>query len=133
MRTLRLARIAAEAEGLRLRQRVRRAAIRTAFGILAMGCLAGAVVFGHVSAWFWLRLYWESLHTALILTGADVVLAAVLALLAARSSPGRVELDALAVRRQAIERATSTLAFSALAGQLLRLIASAVLRRRPRG
>ena len=56
-----------------------------------------------------------------------------LALLAARSSPSRVELEALAVRRQAIERATSTLAFSALAAQLLRLLASLVSRRRPRG
>ena len=133
MRTLRLARIAAEAEGLRLRTRVQRTAIRAAFGMVAMGFLAGAVVFAHVSAWFWLRLYWESLHTALILTGADLVLATILAVLATRSSPSRVELEALAVRRQAIERATSTLAFSALAGQLLRVIASLVSRRRPRG
>jgi hypothetical protein len=132
MRTLRLARIAAEAEGLRLRQRVQRTAIRIAFAIVAMGFLAGAVVFAHISAWFWLRLYWESLHTALILTGVDLVLAALLALLAARSSPSRIEREALAVRRQAISRATSALAFSTLAAQLLRLLTSVVSRRRPR-
>jgi hypothetical protein len=132
MRTLRLARIAAEAEGLRLRQRVQRTAIRIAFAIVAMGFLAGAVVFAHISAWLWLRLYWESLHTALILTGVDLVLAAFLALLAARSSPSRIEREALAVRRQAISRATSALAFSTLAAQLLRLLTSVVSRRRPR-
>jgi hypothetical protein len=132
MRTLRLARIAAEAEGLRLRQRVQRTAIRIAFAIVATGFLAGAVVFAHISAWLWLRLYWESLHTALILTGVDLVLAALLALLAARSSPSRIEREALAVRRQAISRATSALAFSTLAAQLLRLLTSVVSRRRPR-
>jgi hypothetical protein len=132
MRTLRLARVAAEAEGLRLRQQVRRTVVRTAFGIVAMGFLSCAVVFAHISAWFWLRLYWERLHAALILTAADLVVAVVLAWIAARSSPGRVELDALAVRRQALDRATSTLAFSALASQLLRLTTSLLSRRRTR-
>jgi hypothetical protein len=133
MRTLRLARIAAEAEGLRLRQRTRRTAIRVAFGVVAMGFLAGAVVFAHIAAWFWLRLYWESQHTALILAGADLVLAAFLALLAARSSPGRIELEALAVRQRAMDRAASTLAFSALAMQLLRLLTSLLSHWRSRG
>jgi len=132
MRTLRLARIAAEAEGLRLRRQMQRTVIRAACGMVAMGFLAGAIAFAHVAAWLWLRLYWESLHAALILTGADFVLAVVLALLAARSSPGRVELEALAVRRQAIERAAGTLAFAALARQLLGLLAGLVSRRRPR-
>jgi len=56
----------------------------------------------------------------------------ILALLAARSSPSRIEREALAVRRQAINRATSALAFSTLAAQLLRLLTSLVSRRRPR-
>jgi hypothetical protein len=50
-------------------------------------------------------------------------------LLAARSSPGRVEAEALALRRRALENAASSLAFSAM---LTRLLPSAVrlLRRR---
>ena len=66
----------------------------------------------------------------LILLLSSVLL--VLALLAARSSPGRVELEAFAVRRRAIESAASTLAFSALAMQLLRLFTNLVSRRRSR-
>jgi hypothetical protein len=132
MRALRLARIAAEAEGLRFRERARRTATRAAFAIVAMGFLAGAVVFAHLAAWFWLRLAWEARHAALIVAGADLVLAIFLAFLAARSSPGRVELEALAVRRRAIESAASTLAFSALAMQLLRLFTGLLSRRRSR-
>jgi hypothetical protein len=130
MRTLRLARIAAEAEGLRLRERVRRSVIRAVLGIVALGFLACAVVFAHISGWFWLRTYWERLPAALIVTGADLVLTAVLALLAARSSPGRAELEALAVRRRALDSAASTLAFSAIAMQLLRLLPNLLSRRR---
>ncbi|HXA23821.1 MAG TPA: hypothetical protein VNW90_16150 [Acetobacteraceae bacterium] len=132
MRALRLARVAAEAEGLRLRERMRRTAMRAAFGIVAMGFLAAAVVFAHVAAWFWLRVAWEAQYAALIVAGADLLLAILLALLAARSSPGRIELEALAVRRRAIDSATSTLAFSALAMQLLRLFTSLLSRRRSR-
>jgi hypothetical protein len=132
MRALRLARVAAEAEGLRLRERMRRTAMRTAFGIVAMGFLAGAVVFAHVAAWFWLRIAWEDRYAALIVAGGDLVLAILLGLLASRSSPSRVELDSLAVRRRAIESVGSTLAFSALAMQLLRLFTNLLSRRRSR-
>jgi hypothetical protein len=132
MRTLRLARIAAEAEGVRLRQRARRTAIQAACAIVAMAFLVGAVVFAHIAAWFWLRLDWESRHAALIVAGADLVLAVVLALLAARSSPGRIELEALAVRRQALDSATSTLALSALGMQLLGLLTRLLSRGRSR-
>ena len=61
---------------------------------------------------------WESLHAALIVTGADLVLAVAAGLLAARSSPGRIELEALAVRRRALERArTIALALARVAAQ----------------
>jgi len=132
MRALRLARIAAEAEGVRLRERMRRSATRAAFAVIALGFLAGAVVFAHIAAWFWLRLAWQAQYAALIIAGADLVLAVLLALLAARWSPGRVELEALAVRRQAIDSATSSLAFSALATQLVRLFFNLLSRRRSR-
>jgi hypothetical protein len=133
MRALRLARIAAEAEGVRLRERMRRTAARAAFALVAMAFLAGAVVFAHIAAWFWLRLSWDAQYAALIVAGFDLVLAILLALLAARSSPGRVELEALAVRRHAIDSAASTLAFSALAMQVLRLLTGLLSRRRSRG
>ena len=130
MRTLRLARIAAEAEGLRLRERARRTATRVAFGMVAMVFMVGVLVFLHIAAWFWIRQSWEERYAALILAGADFVLALVLAFLAARSSPGRVELDALAVRKSALDSAVSSIAISSLGLQLLRLLMNLVRRRR---
>lgn len=130
MRTFRLARIAAEAEGLRLRQRAQRTAVRVAFGMVAMAFLIGAVIFVHIAAWFWIRVSWEHQNAALILAGADFVLAMVLAFLASRSAPGRVELEALAVRQRAVESAVGSIAVSSLMFQGLRLMTNMV--RRPR-
>jgi Na+/H+ antiporter NhaA len=130
MRTLRLARIVAEAEGLRLRERARRTAVRVIFGTVAMGFMLGALVFLHIAAWFWIRQSWEQQYAALSLAGVDFVLAMVLAFLAAHSSPSRVELDALAVRQRAMESAISSVAISSLGLQLLRLAMNFL--RRPR-
>ncbi|HME24045.1 MAG TPA: phage holin family protein [Acetobacteraceae bacterium] len=130
MRSLRLARIAAEAESVRLRYSARRAAVRAVLGLVALGFLFGALVFCQIAAWYWLRASWDRPAAALILAGGELVLAAILALLAARSSPGRVELEALAVRRRALEGATSGLAFSTLVTQLLRLAIDLLRRRR---
>ncbi len=121
MRALRLARIAAEAEGLRLRHSAQRTVVRAILGLIALGLLFGALVFCQIAAWYWLRVSWDRPAAALILAGAELVLAAILGLLAARSSPGRIEIEALAVRRRALESATSSLAFSALVTQLLPL------------
>jgi hypothetical protein len=130
MRTFSLARVAADAELLRLRLRARRAAVRAIFALVALGFLAGAAVFCHLALWYWLRHYFEPPQSALILAGIDVALAVLLALLAARSTPSRAELEALAVRHRAVEGITASLAFSAIAMQLLRLATQFV--RRPR-
>jgi len=130
MRALRLARIAAEAEGLRLRHRAQRALIAAILASIASVFMLGALVFCHVAAWFYLRAHWEPSQTALILAGADVLLALVLVLVAARSTTSRVELEALAVRQRALESIGSTLAISALATQLLRIAVSVFRRTR---
>lgn len=130
MRTFRLARVAADAELLRLRLRARRAAVRAILALVALGFLAGAAVSCHLALWYWLRHDFEPPQSALILAGIDFVLAVILALLAARSTPSRTELEALDVRHRAVEGITASLAFSAIAMQLLRLATQFV--RRPR-
>jgi hypothetical protein len=130
MRTFSLVRVAADAELLRLRLRARRAGVRAILALVALGFLAGAAVFCHLALWYWLRHHFEPPQSALILAGSDVVLAVILALLAARSTPSRAELEALAVRHRAVEGVTASLAFSAIAMQLLRLATQFV--RRPR-
>jgi Putative Actinobacterial Holin-X, holin superfamily III len=130
LRPLRLARIAAEAEGLRLRYMAQRTATRAILGAIALVFLLGALAFFHAAFWFWLRRHFESPATSLIVAGADLLVALLFGLVASRSSPGRLEREALDVRRRALENATSTLAYSTLAAQTLRLGANVFRRRR---
>jgi hypothetical protein len=121
MRTLQLVRAAAEAEALRLRYTVRRNGVRAVLGLAALCFLLGAIIFCHVAAWYRLSASWGEPIAALSLAGIDLVVAAVLALIATRSSAGRVEAEALALRRRALDHATSSLTFSSLAVPLLPL------------
>jgi hypothetical protein len=130
MRTLRLARIAAEAEGLRLRHVARRSAVRAVLAVIGLSFLLSASMFCQIAAWYWLRVTWDRPAAALILAGADLILAVILAMLAAHSSPAQVEVEALAVRNRALESATSSLAISALLAESVRLAFD--LFRRPR-
>jgi hypothetical protein len=123
MRTLRLARIAAEAEGLRLRRQAQRMVVRAVFGVIALMFLAWAVAFAHVAVWFALRVNGDVAPwaAALIIAGADAAIALFLLLIAALSSPGRVEQEALEVRRRALENATSGFALATMLVPLARL------------
>ena len=132
MRPFRLARIAAEAEGVRLRALATRIATRAAFAIVALVFLAGALVFAHLAAWYELRTALELSYLLSVasLGGADLLVAIVLLVLASRSSPSRVEIEALEVRRKAIEGIGSAMSITALLLPLVRLATS--LRRRRR-
>jgi hypothetical protein len=132
MRTLRLARIAAEAEGLRLRRQAQRTVVRLAIGLIALMFLGWALACAHVAAWYWLRdgAGWTAAVTAMTLTGADLVIATFLALLVARSSPGRAERDALQVRQRALESATSSFALATVLVPALRLLVNLVRRQK---
>jgi hypothetical protein len=131
MRTLRLARIAAEAEGLRLRRQAQRTATRVAIGLIALMFVGWALLFAHVAAWFWLRdsVGWGAPGAAMAVFGTDLVIAAFLILLVARSSPGRVEMEALQVRQRALESATSSLAMTTMLVPTVRLVLN-LLRRK---
>jgi len=97
----------------------KRAAGRVAMGCIALALLLGALGFGHVAAWFWLRDYLAGQYVALIFASVDLLFALLLLLLASRSSPGLAEVEALAVRRRALESATETLRISTLLARLL--------------
>jgi hypothetical protein len=97
----------------------RRAASRIVMGSIALVLLLGALGFGHVSAWYWLRSYLAGQYVALIFAGVDLLLALLLLLLAFRSAPGLAEVEALAVRRRALEQAGESLTITALIGRVL--------------
>jgi hypothetical protein len=132
MRPFRLARIAAEAEGVRLRGLISRIVTRAVLAIIALLFVLGAVVFAHVAAWYWLRIGMDQtfLAAAGILGGGDLLVAVVLGFLASRSTPSRVELEALDVRRKALRAIGSTLSLAQLIIPVLRITAN--LRRRRR-
>ena len=114
-----LGKVALEAEGLRLRHMAKRLVVRVVLGYFALGMVFGAVTFLHVAGWFWLRDYLRPAPVALIFTGIDLLLGLILGVLAVRSSPGRVEREALAIRRRALEDIAAQMTVSALAMQLV--------------
>jgi hypothetical protein len=118
---LRLLRIAIEAERLRLGLQVKRTETRVAMAVVALAMLLGALGFGHVAVWYWLRDYLSAKYVALIFAGVDLVIALVLLLLAARSSPGLAEAEAHAVRRRALESAAEALTISTVLARLVGL------------
>ena len=126
MRPVLLGRIAAEAEGVRLRGLMRRVVIRALLAVIALLFALGAIIFAHIALWYWLRTAQGQTYpmAAGILGGADLLAAAVFACLAMRSAPSRTELEALDVRRKAIEAIGETLNWTRLIGSILRILAS---------
>ncbi len=122
MRLVRLGRIIVSAEALRIRHRARRTSIRIVLfcfaGVLALGALA----FGHIALWFWLRESLSRQGVALIFTGADLVVAIILVVVAANYGPGRIERQALAIRERAWEGAAASMAMSAVVMRLVQLL-----------
>jgi hypothetical protein len=132
MRPVRLVRIAAEAEGVRLRAMMARIVTRAIFAVIALFFILGAVTFGHIAAWYEIRIALNQsyLATAGILGGADSLLAIILLFLASRSTPSRVEIEAREVRRQALTGIGSAMNVTQLALPLLLRIFGSVRRRR---
>ncbi|MBO0709920.1 MAG: hypothetical protein J2P47_01435, partial [Acetobacteraceae bacterium] len=87
MRTLRLARIAAEAEGLRLRRMARRRGIQVAEGVVAVTFLCFGLMAAHFAGFLALIKVVAPLAAALIVFGVDLLLTLIFALLAMRSTP----------------------------------------------
>ena len=114
MRPFRLARIAAEAEGVRLRGMVARLVTRAIFAVIALFFILGAVTFGHIAAWYEIRIALDQsyLATAGILGGVDLLLAVILLFLASRSTPSRTEIEAREVRRKALQGIASALSLT---------------------
>jgi|SRR3954453_22127498 len=127
MRPVRLVRIATDAEILRWQAFGGRLVTRIVFALVAVIFVIGALAIAHVAAWYALRIdaglqfYW----CALILGGIDLIMAIILLLMASRSTPSRVEREALEVRQRAIAGLTTTLSLAQLALPLLGVANSA--------
>jgi len=134
MRTLRLARVAAEAEALLLRRRARSAVLRGMLAAAALLFLVCAVAFLHVAAWLRLSGPWGADGAALAIGGLDALVAIVIAWIAARPPSDRIAAQAAGLRDRAIGEIRAGLAVSALLKPLLLLaIDLLAARRRARG
>ncbi len=102
MSSLRLLEVAAQAELLRLKQEGKRmarmSALMAAAGLFALFALALL----HIAALLWLAQHSSPTAAALWVMLADIVLAAVL-FFASRRKPDPIALEALRIRRRAIE------------------------------
>jgi hypothetical protein len=87
---------------------------RAAFGTIALLFVFGVLELAEVAGWQTLRLRLPAIATTLVLLGFNLVIAAICGLLAARSSPSRVEREALHVRRDALHAARGTLSLAAV-------------------
>jgi hypothetical protein len=121
VRSYRLARVAAQAEILRVRHLLRRQVIRAALAAGAVVFVLAALVGLHVAAVMALEERVTPIEAVAIVAAADAVIAIVLAILAARDVPGLAEQEALRVRRLAVEEAVETAVVIALLRRLLRV------------
>ena len=105
MRSVNLLKLAFDAEILRLRAMATRQGRRAAFGSAALVLGLAVLALAEVAGWQGLRLCVEAIPTTLILLGINLAITVVFGLVAARSSPGHAEQEALRVRGQALDAA----------------------------
>ena len=133
MRSVELAKVAAAAEALRLRRLARRQAIRAAMGVAAL--LFGIAAFAelHLVAFEGLKLALAPWLAAAIVFVVDLVITGVLVMIALKSSPDRIEREALDIRRQSLAEARTALTVMSVVGQAAGFAASSSTRRALRG
>ena len=124
VRSVNLLKVAFDAELLRLRAMMARQGRRAAFAVVALIFALAVLALAEATGWLALRHRFESIPATLILLGVNLVIAAIFGVLAARSSPGHTEQEALRVRRQALDAARGTLAFTAAVPAVTRLLGS---------
>jgi len=130
IRSLRLARIAVQAEGLRLRRLARRTAVRVGLVVVAAPFMLACFAFLETALWDWLSRNLRPEFAALITAGINFAIAGLLLLIAALSRDSQVEIEALRVRQRALEDATRQLTIAATVAPFIRLLLDQLRRRR---
>ncbi len=121
MRAIRLARVAAQAEALRLRQLLRRQVTLVALAAFAGVFALGALIALHIAGAGALAEHISVIQSVLVVAGADAVVAIVLLAVAARDVPGAVEREALQLRRTAVAQAMDAVVLATIFAGLRRV------------
>lgn len=133
MRSVELARAAAQAEALYLRRMARRHAMRGVFGAVAAVFGIATVVMLHVLLYVILAGHVRPAVAALIVLAVDLVLAIIFAVLARRDTPDRIEEEAKLLRDEALAGLRSSLTMTSLAASAVGLVLRRPRRRTTRG
>jgi hypothetical protein len=132
MQPLRLARVAAQAEGLRLRSYLRRQIRRAVFGAIAVVFFLGVLVLGEVAGVLALATRVPAIEAVLMMLAGNLVLALLFGAFALVSRPGAAEAEALRLRETAWMEMLRLFSTGALIGVATRLLREALQRRRNR-
>lgn len=131
MRPIRLAQIAAQAERVRLRRRVRRIVMQIVLAILALPFLLATLGFLEAAFWNYVARHFQPEEAALLVCGGNLLVAVVLLGLAMmRGSEDRISLEALEIRRRALENVQRSVTLATLAGPIAGFLLNQL--RRPR-
>jgi len=122
IRPLRLAQVAAEAEILRWQRMAARTAYRAAYAAIALIFLVAVLANLHILVALWLLPKFGAVTTSLIMLAGDLVLLIGFSTLAAMSSPGAIEREALQVREAARVQLVEAAATASLIAPLVRLL-----------
>jgi hypothetical protein len=133
MRPVRLAQIAAQAEGVRWRRRAKRAVTQVICLVLGLPFLLAAFGFLETAFWSYVVQHFQPVYAALIVMGGNMLVVLLLLVLAMRrGSHDTVELEALEVRRRALESAQRSISIAAMAGPIAGFLLSQLRSRRRR-
>ena len=117
MRAVELAKVAANAEALRLREMASRQSNRAVFGAVAAVFGIAVFVLLHVVAYNLMVPHVSPTVASLILLAFALVVAGACGLKALKSAPGPVETEALAIRKQAVHDMRGSVTFMSLVGE----------------
>ena len=122
MRTTQLARVAAQAEKLRLQRIAWRLALRAGCAVVAAVFALAALIALHVWVAIVLARNLGPATACAIVLGIDLVFAVVLGVLALRSPPDPLAEEAKIVRDRALAQIKESVAVAALLGPLARIL-----------
>jgi arginine exporter protein ArgO len=114
MRSVNLVKVAIEAEVLRYKTMAARQGRRAGFCVAALIFGVGFLITLEIAGWQTARMYILPIYATLCVMGFNFLIAAGFAMVAMRSSPSRSEIDALAVRKRAVQALQTSLTISAL-------------------
>ncbi|HET6184336.1 MAG TPA: hypothetical protein VFA03_12170 [Acetobacteraceae bacterium] len=133
MRPLRLAQIAVQAEGLRWRRRARRVLTQIVCVVIALPFVLAAFGFIEAALWIYVSSHLAPALAAIVAMGGNLLVVAVLGLMILiRGGEDRVSLEALEVRRRALESAQRSVTIAAIVGPVANVLVSQLRGRRRR-